>query len=112
MAGAGCCLHAARTGRDVGVVARGAVPGGTTAAGEGSPHAFTAGQRTVGVRTVPVTTDQLPALEPHLAAGMAAARLSAVRPGHARLAAAHLLRASGSRLHTGRTVTGVLRMAD
>ncbi|MEV5880444.1 FAD-binding oxidoreductase [Streptomyces sp. NPDC052101] len=76
-------------------------------------HAFADGQRSAGVEADPVAADQLPSLEPHLAAGMAGGvhypQDAQVMPA---LAAAHLLRASGARLHTGWTVTGVLRRAD
>jgi glycine/D-amino acid oxidase-like deaminating enzyme len=72
-----------------------------------------AGQRTAGVETVGVAADQLPDLEPYLSPGLAGGVLypqdAQVMPT---LAAAHLLRASGARLETGRTVTGVLRGAD
>ncbi|MFD9316537.1 NAD(P)/FAD-dependent oxidoreductase [Streptomyces sp. NPDC060053] len=67
------------------------------------------GQRAAGVLTVPVEADQLHELEPHLAHGLAGGVLypqdAQVMPT---LAAAHLVRASGARLETGRTVTGVL----
>ncbi|MFD9430241.1 NAD(P)/FAD-dependent oxidoreductase [Streptomyces sp. NPDC060002] len=67
------------------------------------------GQRAAGVLTVPVAADQLHGLEPHLAHGLAGGVLypqdAQVMPT---LAAAHLVRASGARLETGRTVTGVL----
>ncbi|MGW0872257.1 NAD(P)/FAD-dependent oxidoreductase [Streptomyces sp. NPDC002740] len=69
-----------------------------------------AGQRTAGVLATPVEADRLHELEPHLAHGMAGGVLypqdAQVMPT---LAAAHLVRASGARLETGRTVTGVLR---
>ncbi|MEU9664293.1 FAD-binding oxidoreductase [Streptomyces bobili] len=75
--------------------------------------ALAAGQRAAGVDTVPVTPDQLCELEPYLAPGLAGGVLypqdAQVMPT---LAAAHLLRASGARVETGRTVTGVLRGAD
>ncbi|MGW2486343.1 NAD(P)/FAD-dependent oxidoreductase [Streptomyces sp. NPDC001606] len=74
---------------------------------------FTAGQRAAGVAADPVGPDELRALEPHLAPGMAGGvhypQDAQVMPA---LAAARLLRASGAALHTGRTVTGVLRAAD
>ncbi|MEV7813790.1 FAD-binding oxidoreductase [Streptomyces flaveolus] len=73
---------------------------------------FAADQRAAGVTAVPVDADQLAELEPHLAPGMAGAvhypQDAQVMPA---LAAAHLVRASGATLHTGRTVTGVLRTA-
>ncbi|MFF8194984.1 NAD(P)/FAD-dependent oxidoreductase [Streptomyces bobili] len=75
--------------------------------------ALAAGQRAAGVDTVPVTPDQLRELEPYLAHGLAGGVLypqdAQVMPT---LAAAHLLRASGARVETGRTVAGVLRGAD
>ncbi|MEU3663193.1 FAD-binding oxidoreductase [Streptomyces sp. NPDC032940] len=74
---------------------------------------FAAGQRAAGVAAVPVPADRLHDLEPHLAPGLAGAvhypQDAQVMPA---LAAAHLLRASGARLHTGRAVTGVLRGPD
>lgn len=75
--------------------------------------AFAAGQRTAGVQAVGVPADRLHDLEPRLAPGLAGAvhypQDAQVMPA---LAAAHLLRASGARLHTGRTVTGILRGPD
>lgn len=74
---------------------------------------FAAGQRTAGVLAEPVAADQLRDLEPYLAPGLAGAvrypQDTQVMPA---LAAAHLLRASGARLLTGRTVTKVLRARD
>ncbi|MET9081274.1 FAD-binding oxidoreductase [Streptomyces sp. NPDC004237] len=74
---------------------------------------FAAGQRAAGVTAESVDAEQLRELEPHLAPGLAGAvhypQDAQVMPT---LAAAHLLRASGARLSTGRTVTGVLRGAD
>ncbi|MFI8950034.1 NAD(P)/FAD-dependent oxidoreductase [Streptomyces sp. NPDC053750] len=74
---------------------------------------FAAGQRAAGVEAVSVPADRLHDLEPRLAPGLAGAvhypQDAQVMPA---LAAAHLLRASGARLHTGRTVTGVLRGPD
>ncbi|MGY4994728.1 NAD(P)/FAD-dependent oxidoreductase [Streptomyces sp. 900105245] len=75
--------------------------------------AFAAGQRAAGVTAEPVAPDELLPLEPHLAPGLAGGVLypqdAQVMPA---LAAAHLLRASGAAVHTGHTVTGVLRAAD
>ncbi|WP_436953800.1 NAD(P)/FAD-dependent oxidoreductase [Streptomyces sp. SudanB182_2057] len=69
-------------------------------------------QRSAGVTAVPVAADRLADLEPYLAPGMAGGvrypQDAQVMPA---LAAAHLLRASGARLHLGHTVTGVLRGA-
>ncbi|MFG2358877.1 NAD(P)/FAD-dependent oxidoreductase [Streptomyces sp. NPDC048521] len=74
---------------------------------------FAAGQRAAGVTADPIDGHELHGLEPHVAPGMAGGvhypQDAQVMPA---LAAAHLLRASGARLHTGRTVTGVLRAAD
>ncbi|MEU1008632.1 FAD-dependent oxidoreductase [Streptomyces sp. NPDC005890] len=74
---------------------------------------FAAAQSGAGVSAVPVDTRQLTELEPHLTPGMAGGvhypQDAQVMPA---LAAAHLVRASGAALHTGRTVTGVLRTAD
>ncbi|MCF3134587.1 NAD(P)/FAD-dependent oxidoreductase [Streptomyces olivochromogenes] len=73
---------------------------------------FTAGQRTAGVVAEPVAADRLRDLEPHLAPGLAGGvrypQDAQVMPT---LAAAHLVRASGARLRTSWTVTGVLRTA-
>ncbi|MGI5459580.1 NAD(P)/FAD-dependent oxidoreductase [Streptomyces sp. CA-249302] len=80
-------------------------PGGLTAL-----EGLAAEQRAAGVAAEPVAGDALYALEPHLAhglpGGMHYPQDSQVMPA---LAAAHLLRASGARLFTGRTVTDVLR---
>ncbi|MFJ9538561.1 NAD(P)/FAD-dependent oxidoreductase [Streptomyces sp. NPDC101225] len=80
-------------------------PGGLTAL-----ERLAAGQRAAGVSAEPVDGDALYALEPHLAPGLPGAvhypQDAQVMPA---LAAAHLLRASGARLLTGRRVTGVLR---
>ncbi|MEU1195289.1 FAD-dependent oxidoreductase [Streptomyces sp. NPDC005813] len=73
-------------------------------------EAFADGQRAAGVTAEPVAADRLHDLEPHLAPDLAGAvhypQDSQVMPA---LAAAHLVRASGARLLTGRTVTAVLR---
>lgn len=73
---------------------------------------FAAGQRAAGVTAENVGADRLRDLEPHLAPGLAGGvrypQDAQVMPT---LAAAHLLRASGARLATGRTVTQVLRGA-
>ncbi len=72
-----------------------------------------AGQRAAGVDTVPVEAHRLRDLEPHLAPGLAGGVLypqdAQVMPA---LAAAHLVRASGARLESGRTVTRILRGPD
>ncbi len=72
-----------------------------------------AGQRAAGVDTVPVEAHRLRDLEPHLAPGLAGGVLypqdAQVMPA---LAAAHLVRASGACLESGRTVTRILRGPD
>ncbi|MFD4601353.1 NAD(P)/FAD-dependent oxidoreductase [Streptomyces sp. NPDC058464] len=74
---------------------------------------FAAGQRAAGVTAENVGADRLHELEPYLAPGLAGGvrypQDAQVMPT---LAAAHLLRTSGARLSTGRTVTEVLRGAD
>ncbi|WP_329361840.1 NAD(P)/FAD-dependent oxidoreductase [Streptomyces sp. NBC_01483] len=93
--------------------AKGGVVVAATPEGLTALETFAAGQRAAGVEAVPVAADQLHSLEPHLAPGLAGAvhypQDSQVMPA---LAAAHLVRASGARLLTGRTVTEVLRGAD
>ncbi|MFF4134053.1 NAD(P)/FAD-dependent oxidoreductase [Streptomyces mirabilis] len=93
--------------------AKGGVVVAATPEGLTALETFAAGQRAAGVAAVPVAADQLHALEPHLAPGLAGAvhypQDTQVMPA---LAAAHLVRASGARLLTGRTVTEVLRTAD
>ncbi|MEU0677819.1 FAD-binding oxidoreductase [Streptomyces sp. NPDC006172] len=84
-----------------------------------TPEALTAlaeladGQRAAGVRATEVDAGELADLEPYSAPGLAGGVLypqdAQVMPT---LAAAHLLRASGARLETGRTVTRVLRGPD
>ncbi|MFC8423895.1 NAD(P)/FAD-dependent oxidoreductase [Streptomyces sp. NPDC057236] len=73
---------------------------------------FADAQRAAGVTADLVPGDRLHELEPRLAPGLAGAvrypQDAQVMPA---LAAAHLLRASGARLLTGREVTGVLRTA-
>ncbi|WP_408051956.1 NAD(P)/FAD-dependent oxidoreductase [Streptomyces sp. HO565] len=99
-------------GRAVEYEPKGGVVVATTGALSGL-EAFAAGQRAAGVEAVSVPADRLHDLEPHLAPGLAGAvhypQDAQVMPA---LAAAHLLRASGARLLTGRTVTGVLRGPD
>ncbi|CAL9639626.1 Hydrogen cyanide synthase subunit HcnC [Streptomyces sp. enrichment culture] len=74
---------------------------------------FAAGQRANGVTAAPVPADRIRDLEPRLRDGLAGGvhypQDAQVMPA---LAAAHLLRASGARLLTGREVTGVLRGTD
>ncbi|MEV7322870.1 FAD-dependent oxidoreductase [Streptomyces sp. NPDC093970] len=71
---------------------------------------FADGQRAAGVHATPVGERELYDLEPRLAPGLPGAvhypQDAQVMPA---LAAAHLLRASGARLFTGRTVTGIPR---
>ncbi|MGY5053553.1 NAD(P)/FAD-dependent oxidoreductase [Streptomyces sp. 900105755] len=73
---------------------------------------FAARQRACGVTAENVGADQLRDIEPYLTPGLAGGVLypqdAQVMPT---LATAHLLRASGARLSTGRTVTEVLRDA-
>ncbi|MFD1309678.1 NAD(P)/FAD-dependent oxidoreductase [Streptomyces kaempferi] len=93
--------------------AKGGVVVAATPEGLTALEDFAAWQRTAGVSAVPVPADGLHDLEPHLAPGLAGAvhypQDTQVMPA---LAAAHLVRASGARLLTGRTVTEVLRAAD
>ncbi|MCX4406526.1 MULTISPECIES: FAD-binding oxidoreductase [unclassified Streptomyces] len=93
--------------------AKGGVVVAATPEGLTALETFAAGQRAAGVEAVPVAADQLHSLEPHLAPGLAGAvhypQDTQVMPA---LAAAHLVRASGARLLTGRTVTEVLCGAD
>ncbi|MET7892725.1 NAD(P)/FAD-dependent oxidoreductase [Streptomyces mirabilis] len=93
--------------------AKGGVVVAATPEGLTALETFAAGQRAAGVEAVPVAADQLHTLEPHLAPGLPGAvhypQDTQVMPA---LAAAHLVRASGARLLTGRTVTEVLRTAD
>ncbi|MFD8212313.1 NAD(P)/FAD-dependent oxidoreductase [Streptomyces sp. NPDC059697] len=93
--------------------AKGGVVVAATPEGLTALETFAAGQRAAGVEAVPVAADQLHTLEPHLAPGLTGAvhypQDGQVMPA---LAAAHLVRASGARLLTGRTVTEVLRTAD
>ncbi|MFE2039988.1 NAD(P)/FAD-dependent oxidoreductase [Streptomyces sp. NPDC059477] len=76
-------------------------------------EAFAGSQRTAGVDAVSVGSDRLRDLEPDLApdlsGGVRYPQDAQVMPA---LAAAHLLRACGARVETGRTVTGVLHTPD
>ncbi|MFF9044702.1 NAD(P)/FAD-dependent oxidoreductase [Streptomyces parvulus] len=111
-------LHSARLwtalagelGREVEYEAKGGVVVASTPEALAGLETFAAGQRAAGVEALSVPADRLPDLEPRLAPGLAGAvhypQDAQVMPA---LAAAHLLRASGARLHAGRTVTGVLR---
>ncbi|MGW0824476.1 NAD(P)/FAD-dependent oxidoreductase [Streptomyces sp. NPDC002845] len=93
--------------------AKGGVVVASTPDGLAALEGFVDGQRRAGVRAVSVPADQLPDLEPHLAPTLAGGVLypqdAQVMPS---LAAAHLVRASGARLLTGRTVTEVLRAPE
>ncbi|MFI9075781.1 NAD(P)/FAD-dependent oxidoreductase [Streptomyces sioyaensis] len=75
-----------------------------------SLRAFRAAQGEAGVESTGLPGDRLRDVEPHLAPGLAGGVLypqdAQVQPA---LAAAHLLRASGARLHLGAEVTAVLR---
>ena len=75
-----------------------------------SLRAFRAAQGEAGVESTDLPGDRLRDVEPHLAPGLAGGVLypqdAQVQPA---LAAAHLLRASGARLHLGAEVTAVLR---
>ncbi|MFG2682499.1 NAD(P)/FAD-dependent oxidoreductase [Streptomyces sp. NPDC048392] len=101
---------AGELGRAVEYEPKGGVVVAGTAGALAGLETLAAGQRTAGVVAEAVPADRLHELEPHLAPGLAGAVLypqdAQVMPA---LAAAHLLRASGARLCTGRTVTGVLR---
>ncbi|MFD5073506.1 NAD(P)/FAD-dependent oxidoreductase [Streptomyces sp. NPDC058371] len=93
--------------------AKGGLVVASTPEGLTALETFAAGQRAAGVTARPVPGDQLHDVEPHLASGLAGAvhypQDTQVMPA---LAAAHLVRSSGARLLTGRTVTGVLRATD
>ncbi|WP_123968713.1 FAD-binding oxidoreductase [Streptomyces sp. TLI_185] len=93
--------------------AKGGVVVATSPGGLVALEDFAAGQRAAGVTATTVAATELYELEPHLAPGLPGAvhypQDSQVMPA---LAAAHLVRASGARLLTGRTVTGVLRTTD
>ncbi|WP_329544416.1 FAD-binding oxidoreductase [Streptomyces sp. NBC_01356] len=93
--------------------AKGGLVVAATPEGLAALETFAVGQRAAGVEAATVAAGQLHDLEPHLAPGLAGAvhypQDAQVMPT---LAAAHLVRASGARLLTGRTVTEVLRTAD
>ncbi|MGQ4420508.1 NAD(P)/FAD-dependent oxidoreductase [Streptomyces sp. SAS_269] len=76
-------------------------------------HDLAERQRAAGVEADGADSRELTELEPHLAPGLAGGVLypqdAQVMPA---LAAAHLIRVSGARLHAGLTVTGVLRGRD
>ncbi|MET9833583.1 FAD-binding oxidoreductase [Streptomyces sp. NPDC006385] len=93
--------------------AKGGVVVASSPGGLAALERFAEGQRAAGVVAEPVAGDALYDLEPHLAPGLPGAvhypQDAQVMPA---LAAAHLVRASGARLLTGHTVTGVLRAPD
>ncbi|MFJ8539438.1 NAD(P)/FAD-dependent oxidoreductase [Streptomyces sp. NPDC093591] len=93
--------------------AKGGVVVASSPAGLAALKRFADGQRAAGVVAEPVAGDALYDLEPHLAPGLpGAVHYPQDRQVMPALAAAHLTRASGARLCTGRTVTGVLRTPD
>ncbi|MEV6504574.1 FAD-binding oxidoreductase [Streptomyces sp. NPDC051642] len=93
--------------------AKGGLVVASTPDGLAALERFADEQRTAGVVAGPVHGDALYDLEPHLAPGLPGGvyypQDCQVMPA---LAAAHLVRASGARLLTGRTVTDVLLKAD
>ncbi|MEV0204332.1 FAD-binding oxidoreductase [Streptomyces sp. NPDC050788] len=93
--------------------AKGGVVVATSPGGLAALERLAVEQRAAGVIAEPVDGDALYGLEPHLAPGLPGAvhypQDSQVMPA---LAAAHLVRAAGARLLTGRTVTDVLRTPD
>ncbi|MGN9757616.1 NAD(P)/FAD-dependent oxidoreductase [Streptomyces sp. SD31] len=93
--------------------AKGGVVVASSPAGLAALERFADGQRAAGVIAEPVAGDALYDLEPHLAPGLpGAVHYPQDRQVMPALAAAHLTRASGARLCTGRTVTDVLRTPD
>ncbi|MDO0938069.1 FAD-binding oxidoreductase [Streptomyces sp. DG2A-72] len=103
----------AEFGKSVEYEAKGGVVVATSPGGLTALERFADGQRAVGVAAQLVAPDTLYDLEPHLAPGLPGAvhypQDAQVMPA---LAAAHLLKASGARLLTGRTVTDILRTPD
>ncbi|MFJ9373184.1 NAD(P)/FAD-dependent oxidoreductase [Streptomyces sp. NPDC101455] len=93
--------------------AKGGLVVASTPDGLAALERFAEQQRTAGVVAGPVQGDVLYDLEPHLTPGLPGGvyypQDCQVMPA---LAAAHLVRASGARLLTGRTVTDVLLKAD
>ncbi|WP_405650017.1 NAD(P)/FAD-dependent oxidoreductase [Streptomyces sp. NBC_00019] len=93
--------------------AKGGVVVASTPDGLVALERFADTQRAAGVAAETVVGDRLYDLEPHLAPGLPGGVLypqdCQVMPA---LAAAHLVRASGARLFTGRTVTDVLLTPD
>ncbi|MGW0763000.1 NAD(P)/FAD-dependent oxidoreductase [Streptomyces sp. NPDC002814] len=104
---------AAEFGKSVEYETKGGVVVATSPGGLVALERFAAGQRAAGVTARLVAPDTLYDLEPHLAPGLPGAvhypQDAQVMPA---LAAAHLLKASGARLLTGRTVTDILRTPD
>ncbi|MGP4007253.1 NAD(P)/FAD-dependent oxidoreductase [Streptomyces sp. 4N124] len=104
---------AAEFGKSVEYEAKGGVVVATSPGGLTALERFADGQRVAGVTAQLVAPDTLYDLEPHLAPGLPGAvhypQDAQVMPA---LAAAHLLKASGARLFTGRTVTDILRTPD
>lgn len=100
-------------GRLIEYEAKGGVVVASTSDGLAALERFADAQRAAGVAAETVVGDGLYGLEPHLAPGLPGAVFypqdRQVMPA---LAAAHLLRASGARLFTGRTVTDVLTTSD
>ncbi|MDT9700663.1 FAD-binding oxidoreductase [Streptomyces sp. P17] len=104
---------AAEFGESVEYEAKGGVVVASTPDGLTALQRFADGQRAAGAIAQPVTGDALYDLEPRLAPGLPGGmhypQDCQVMPA---LAAAHLLRASGARLLTGRTVTGIPRTPE
>ncbi|MCD7436677.1 FAD-binding oxidoreductase [Streptomyces lincolnensis] len=100
-------------GRAIEYEAKGGVVVASSPGGLIALERFADGQRAAGVVAEPVAGDDLYSLEPHLAHGLPGGvhypQDSQVMPA---LAAAHLVRASGARLLTGRTVTDVPKAPD
>lgn len=100
-------------GKAVEYEAKGGVVVASTSDGLAALERFADTQRAAGVVAETVVGDGLHDLEPHLAPGLPGGVLypqdCQVMPA---LAAAHLVRASGARLFTGRTVTDVLLTPD
>ncbi|MFJ3891862.1 MULTISPECIES: NAD(P)/FAD-dependent oxidoreductase [unclassified Streptomyces] len=93
--------------------AKGGLVVASTPDGLAALERFAEQQRAAGIVAAPVRGDALHDLEPHLAPGLPGGvhypQDSQVMPA---LAAAHLVRVSGARLLTGRTVTDVLLTPD
>jgi glycine/D-amino acid oxidase-like deaminating enzyme len=104
---------AEEVGEAVEYEAKGGVVVASTPDGLAALERFAGTQRAAGVVAETVVGDGLYDLEPHLAPGLPGGVLypqdCQVMPA---LAAAHLVRASGARLFTGRTVTDVLLTPD